>query len=1092
MIRAPRRSLYTGGGVPAPRENVGEKLASLSVLSVLAFVPAAAQGEKANQELSVRVAVVYSQDQLGSSLLEAVVEAFPEGAVVDRRPYETVEQGVDHFLDLFGGKDAVDLVFGPSDVETFRQARAAVHGYLESAEGEALPPVVSSLLISTSPWNEVDPFVSVPPPANERVAAIFDFLEQRSAGRVSVVYDEFYRESAVSSLSGRRDLGRTRLHPWTGVSASSRSLLESVLDERPDAVALLTGPVATRQLLDEFAERLGAQALLVAAARPALRPAEQAPDVGRPYSVAVDESTGVGEGDWTERVVRAAAKAISVAGRVPPASELATEVRKETEVYKASVQPANGTVNGEGSYLTRVWTWGGRYPLLPWVLALYLAVAHAFALLELRDKIGASFEWLTRQPPVYVLTGLHFALSTAMLVLLLQSLEALLTWPGALLAGLLPYGFRRVEILSLGRVTLGTRYAYDALLGAISERVMVNQYRDHEAAVDLLVLYNSLGFLQSTVMDRLGPKTLPPMRRERLQRELFVAGSVQDKKLVFSQTLVRSVSWSRLVEMGAVPLQYQHSVDVPNLRQVLGEAVHKLSLDGVQSESLDTFIRGTSDRWSTTERTHYQRKLDEVDVSDERSRLYAQVAYLMIGRGMDLAAPDVLEQLESDVKAFSERSTTKPPQEDVEEAEQRRQAPTLQVQRVVLTNIRCFREVELDFRGEAGARRWAILLGDNGVGKTTLLRGIALGLCSSTGAVAYMEALKGELLRRDTDEGTILVELASADEPEQIVWSKLTLSRTTRGVVMEQSLSEGFPRDQIFVAAYGAMRQVSGPISYPGYSVEDAVQSLFKNDTKLQNAELVLRRIESTVDIDPFLRRLESVLTLKPGDIRLEPTGIEVRGPWGHYAPAEVLGDGYQATMSWLTDLLGWALHYAPSDLGSGLSCIVLIDELEKHLHPRWQREIVSGLHDQFPNVQFIATTHSPICASGLADLGEEDGRMFAFQAGRDTPNVESMPPLTGWTFDEIATSSAFGLTARRDKKTEAAIDEVREAFESGGGTTGEPKVEAAMKELRDLSIEASSEVQEEIRNRSLDDLLERIRRAEEEQKGRADEEETE
>ena len=41
-------------------------------------------------------------------------------------------------------------------------------------------------------------------------------------------------------------------------------------------------------------------------------------------------------------------------------------------------------------------------------------------------------------------------------------------------------------------------------------------------------------------------------------------------------------------------------------------------------------------------------------------------------------------------------------------------------------------------------------------------------------------------------------------------------------------------------------------------------------------------------------------------------------------------------------------------------SGLVLIDEIDLHLHPKWQRQIVGGLKEVFPNIQFFATTHSP------------------------------------------------------------------------------------------------------------------------------------
>ena len=77
------------------------------------------------------------------------------------------------------------------------------------------------------------------------------------------------------------------------------------------------------------------------------------------------------------------------------------------------------------------------------------------------------------------------------------------------------------------------------------------------------------------------------------------------------------------------------------------------------------------------------------------------------------------------------------------------------------------------------------------------------------------------------------------------------------------------------------------------------------------------------------------------------------------------LGDGYQSTTTWVIDLISWKMLHKPLRDLNGISGIVIIDEIEKHLHPRWQLTILSMLREAFPKVQFIATTHSPLVISG-------------------------------------------------------------------------------------------------------------------------------
>src|SRR5207249_8632253 len=106
--------------------------------------------------------------------------------------------------------------------------------------------------------------------------------------------------------------------------------------------------------------------------------------------------------------------------------------------------------------------------------------------------------------------------------------------------------------------------------------------------------------------------------------------------------------------------------------------------------------------------------------------------------------------------------------------------------------------------------------------------------------------------------------------------------------------------------------------------------------------------------------------------IELDRRGITIRGPWGREELA-ALGDGYRATTTWTLDLMSWWLLYGnqpahdfdPSDLCG----IVIIDELEQHLHPRWQRTILPQLRELYPKIQFVVATHSPLIASSCPDI---------------------------------------------------------------------------------------------------------------------------
>ena len=112
------------------------------------------------------------------------------------------------------------------------------------------------------------------------------------------------------------------------------------------------------------------------------------------------------------------------------------------------------------------------------------------------------------------------------------------------------------------------------------------------------------------------------------------------------------------------------------------------------------------------------------------------------------------------------------------------------------------------------------------------------------------------------------------------------------------------------------------------------------------------------------------------------------------------LGYGYQSMLSWIVDLCKRMFDAYP-DLENPLEggAIVLVDEIDLHLHPKWQREIISYLSEAFPNVQFIVTTHSPLVVQSANDIN-----LYVLKRDENEVNIEKAPRsnYSGWTVEEI------------------------------------------------------------------------------------------
>jgi len=609
------------------------------------------------------------------------------------------------------------------------------------------------------------------------------------------------------------------------------------------------------------------------------------------------------------------------------------------------------------------------------------------------------------------------------------------------------------------------------------------QYKDYTAAVNILALSNTQEALDQTVRAAISAIKDEHLRR-RVEKKLGARLEEQDtvyaKRRVLADTLLQRLRWDQLIERGCVPSRYFNKDALEDPEPVVRLGADYFERHDLGVDDLDRLIRSRLGGRPTSFSVAYERGLLEGEAeARERQRLAERMRFIVHLFGPEYVK-DHLDEMDKEICDLKRMSPAQVPRPTSAE---RVELPMLALLRLELENIRCFRRLSLDFSFDRGGRPWTMLLGDNGLGKTTILRAIAMALCDQPSAAAFMKSLTGELLRQETHAGSIRVELGLGDGSGPGVWSKTTLTRSHDGTVqLSQSRSSWFPRDRLFVCGYGAQRRAFGTGDYSSYAIEVAMRTLFFGDAQLQNPELVLRRMESAgQDMMLIRRRLESVLLLPEESAQISSTGIAIRGPWGQFVPAGAIGDGYLATLSWLSDLLGWAFFFRPGFLSSDISGIVLIDEIEKHLHPKWQREIVRQLTRQFPKVQFVATTHSPVCAGGLADLErEEHGMMYRFwNTASGAVEGESLLPFRGWTYDQIMTSKAFGLPVPRDVTTQEIVTKLRSAREAG-----EPeKVEEMRAALRSRSRQAAEderahEVREEI-DRKLGEVREFIKKAE-------------
>ena len=137
----------------------------------------------------------------------------------------------------------------------------------------------------------------------------------------------------------------------------------------------------------------------------------------------------------------------------------------------------------------------------------------------------------------------------------------------------------------------------------------------------------------------------------------------------------------------------------------------------------------------------------------------------------------------------------------------------------------------------------------------------------------------------------------------------------------------------------------------------------------------------------------------------------------GRSTSIEALSEGYRSVFTMTVDMLReFSQYFNNLEEAQG---VVLIDEIETHLHPRWKMQVMTSLRRVLPKVQFIATTHDPLCLRGM-----DDGEVVVLQRSRggEVRQLRDLPSIRGMTAEQLLTSDYFGLASTADPGLELRL----------------------------------------------------------------------
>jgi len=421
------------------------------------------------------------------------------------------------------------------------------------------------------------------------------------------------------------------------------------------------------------------------------------------------------------------------------------------------------------------------------------------------------------------------------------------------------------------------------------------------------------------------------------------------------------------------------------------------------------------------------------------------------------------------------------------------------IEKIILRNIRGFTDLQFDLtRTDGSYAGWTVFTGDNGSGKSTLLKAIAVGLTGKDTARALQPSFHRWIRDGAGHEGaSIQLEIVrcaqddalaeSGSKPAAVFPAKLVLSNGGKETTLQSPIPAGKPKNyttpertiwsldakgwfscgygpfrRVFGASPEATRQMVAPATERFVTMFQEAASLAEVDQWMRN--LKHKELENKADERAQLELLLEILRddLMPNQIvvdRVDSDGLWLRDRNGVQLAWSEMSDGYRAALALLADIVR---HLVNTDGMPGLgergpdgklfikrSGVVLIDEIDAHLHPEWQRQIGFWLKRHFPMIQFLVTTHSPI----ICQAADEGGIFVLPEPGSDASprqlENDEYKRIIASRPDTILLTAAFGLDNTRSPRAvdgRAELAKLQAKKRAGGQLT--PEEAARSKQL--------------------------------------------
>ncbi|GAB3490079.1 hypothetical protein GCM10027341_01300 [Spirosoma knui] len=344
------------------------------------------------------------------------------------------------------------------------------------------------------------------------------------------------------------------------------------------------------------------------------------------------------------------------------------------------------------------------------------------------------------------------------------------------------------------------------------------------------------------------------------------------------------------------------------------------------------------------------------------------------------------------------------------------------------------------------AARWNIILGDNGIGKTTVLKAIFFGhhVMTSDTQINHQLFKTHTLKRGDFIHSEMrllsrirwsycvnnISETGFSIELKDNVYEHDGVARFYDGKNPLRDIMSSIYNNNPSVQGFGANRRSdeinTQQTGASALSLFDDNVSLIGAETWLMQAEYVsLKNKQNEGQYEKVRKILLKILEGQVHDIftnvdlGVTPT-VYFKTNFGNVRQRD-LSLGYKTLIAWMVDFAKGLLdRYPDSENPLAEPAVCLVDEIDLHLHPKFQRNIIQFLTATFPNTQFIVTAHSPLIVLAAEERPLDANIILLKREGDQTVVANDPVDVSNWSVDQILNSDLFGhVPARSESLTQ-------------------------------------------------------------------------